>query len=119
MLDNFLLTIFYKYAELLQKKFSDDFQEVVSMDDYMPMTVSSPEEYEEIVNVSWFPQDRPKVASFPVTFPFSKLYPVCCIDIRDFLNQFYVFTDGHFQHPGIIDETLRKVCDYDYGHCAT
>jgi hypothetical protein len=111
MLDNFLLTIFYKYAELLQKKFSDDFQEVVSMDDYMPMTVSSPEEYEEIVNVSWFPQDRPKVASFPVTFPFSKLYPVCCIDIRDFLNQFYVFTDGHFQHPGIIDETLRKSLD--------
>jgi hypothetical protein len=58
-LDDFLLTIFDKYAELLQRKFSDEFLEVVSMDDYMPMTVPSAEEYEKIINVCWFPQDRP------------------------------------------------------------
>lgn len=38
------------------------------------------------------------------------MYPLCCIDIRNFLNQFYFFSDDHFQHPDIIDETLRKVC---------
>lgn len=37
------------------------------------------------------------------------MYPLCCIDIRHFLNQFYFFSDDHFQHPNIIDETLRKV----------
>ncbi len=37
------------------------------------------------------------------------MYPLCCIDIRNFLYQFYFFSDDHFQHPNIIDETLRKV----------
>lgn len=37
------------------------------------------------------------------------MYPLCCIDIRNFLNQFYFFSDDHFQHPNVIDETLRKV----------
>ncbi len=38
------------------------------------------------------------------------MYPLCCIDIRNFLNQFYFFSDDHFQHSDVIDETLRKVC---------
>lgn len=37
------------------------------------------------------------------------MYPLCCIDIRNFLNQFYFFSDDHFQHPNVIDETLKKV----------
>jgi len=46
---------------------------------------------------------------FPCVLPFSQMYPLCCIDIRNFLNQFYFFSDDHFQHPNVIDETLRKV----------
>lgn len=46
---------------------------------------------------------------FPCVLPFSQMYPLCCIDIRNFLNQFYFFLDDHFQHSDIIDETLRKV----------
>ena len=68
--------MFEKYAELLKTRFSEDFQEVisapfyspvgplltfaltqiVSTDDYMPMAINSPEEYEKVVNVSWFAQ---------------------------------------------------------------
>ncbi|KAF5266482.1 hypothetical protein FOXYS1_2670 [Fusarium oxysporum] len=50
MLDNFLLKLFDKYAELLKKRFSVDFQEIVSTDDYMPMAINTPEEYEKVVN---------------------------------------------------------------------
>jgi hypothetical protein len=46
---------------------------------------------------------------FPFVLPFSQMYPLCCIDIRNFLNQFYFFSDDHFQHPNVIDETLKKV----------
>ncbi|KAI9746449.1 MAG: hypothetical protein M1818_000162 [Claussenomyces sp. TS43310] len=71
-LDSFLLTLFEKYAELLKRRFSDDFQEViVSTDDYMPMPISNIDEYDKVVN-------------------------------------FYFFADDHFQHPNIIDETLKK-----------
>ncbi|RKL23147.1 hypothetical protein BFJ68_g1353 [Fusarium oxysporum] len=74
MLDNFLLKLFDKYAELLKKRFSVDFQEIVSTDDYMPMAINTPEEYEKVVN-------------------------------------FYFFSDDHFQHPNVIDETLKKSLD--------
>ncbi|KAK7437678.1 hypothetical protein Landi51_12031 [Colletotrichum acutatum] len=109
MLDNFLLTLFDKYAELLKRRFSEDFQEIVSTDDYMPMAINTREEYEKVVNVSWFSQEKSlEELSFPCVLPFSQMYPLCCIDIRNFLNQFYFFSDDHFQHPNIIDDTLRK-----------
>ncbi|KAM5362723.1 hypothetical protein ACJZ2D_012385 [Fusarium nematophilum] len=112
MLDNFLLKLFDKYAELLKRRFSVDFQEIVSTDDYMPMAINTSEEYEKVVNVSWFTQEKPvDQLTFPCVLPFSQMYPLCCIDIRNFLNQFYFFSDDHFQHPNVIDETLKKSLD--------
>ncbi|CAJ2506090.1 Uu.00g002200.m01.CDS01 [Anthostomella pinea] len=111
-LDDFLVTLFDKYAELLKRRFSEDFQEIVSTDDYMPMAINSREEYDKVVNVSWFNQDKPiEELTFPCVLPFSQMYPLCCIDIRNFLNQFYFFSDDHFQHPNKIDDTLRKSLD--------
>ncbi|KAI0165760.1 exocyst complex subunit Sec15-like-domain-containing protein [Xylariaceae sp. FL1272] len=111
-LDDFLITLFDKYAELLKQRFSEDFQEIVSTDDYMPMPIQSREEYEKVSNVSWFAQDRPiEEMKFPCVLPFSQMYPLCCIDIRNFLNQFYFFSNDYFQHPTKIDETLRKSLD--------
>ena len=34
---------------------------------------------------------------------------MCCINIRDFVDQFYQFTDGVAQQHLDIDEVLRKV----------
>ncbi|KAM0248704.1 hypothetical protein ACHAQJ_009345 [Trichoderma viride] len=111
-LDNFLLQLFDKYAQLLKRRFSEDFQEIVSTDDYMPMAINSLSDYEKVINVSWFTPDRPtEELTFPCVLPFSQMYPLCCIDIRNFLNQFYFFLDDHFQHSDIIDETLRKSLD--------
>ncbi|KAF7516040.1 hypothetical protein G7054_g14324 [Neopestalotiopsis clavispora] len=111
-LDEFLVNLFDKYAELLKRRFSEDFQEIVSTDDYMPMAINSLEEYEKVINVSWFsPEKEISELTFPCVLPFSQMYPLCCIDIRNFLNQFYFFSDDHFQHPTKIDETLRKSLD--------
>ena len=43
------------------------------------------------------------------------MYPICCINIRNFLNQFYFFSDDHFQHPNVLDETLKKVGQLEVG----
>lgn len=37
------------------------------------------------------------------------MYPLCCIDIRNFLNQFYFFANDDFSHPDVIDDTLKDV----------
>ena len=69
-----MLVLFDKYAELLKSRFSDDFQEasffhsflpkaksleqIVSTDDYMPMAITSMDEYDKVVNVSWYTSDK-------------------------------------------------------------
>ncbi|KAK3357714.1 exocyst complex subunit Sec15-like protein [Lasiosphaeria hispida] len=112
MLNGLQLTLFHKYAELLKRRFSEDFQEIVSTDDYMPMAINSLEEYDKVLNVSWITQDKtPEELTFPCVLPFSQMYPLCCIDIRNFVNQFYFFSDDHFQYLNVIDETLRKSLD--------
>lgn len=81
MFDNFLINLFEKYAELLKRRFSDDFQEVchwvdmnfyprekfsklmtsakiVSTDDYMPMPIQNIEEYDKVLNVSWYNPEK-------------------------------------------------------------
>ncbi|CAG8907365.1 unnamed protein product [Penicillium nalgiovense] len=119
--DDFLLTLFGKYAELLKKRFSDDFQEIVSTDDYMPMPIQTQEEHDKVLNVSWYSPEQPREEQvFPCILPFSRMYPLCCIDIRNFLNQFYFFANDGFANTNVIDETLKndlddllsqKVCD--------
>ncbi|OAX79450.1 hypothetical protein ACJ72_06231 [Emergomyces africanus] len=110
--DNFLITLFGKYAELLKRRFSDDFQEIVSTDDYMPMPIQNIEEYDKVLNVSWYTPEKPREEqTFPCVLPFSQMYPLCCIDIRNFLNQFYFFSNDDFQHPSMIDDTLKESLD--------
>ncbi|KEY82701.1 exocyst complex component Sec15 [Aspergillus fumigatus] len=58
--DELLLTLFKRYAELLKKRFSDDFQEIVSTDDYMPMPIQSLDEYDKVLNVSWYNPEKPR-----------------------------------------------------------
>ena len=39
------------------------------------------------------------------------MYPLCCIDIRNFLNQIYLFSDDHVQQSSVIDDTLKSALD--------
>jgi exocyst complex component 6 len=57
-MNSLLLTLFEKYSELLKQRFSDDFSEIVSTDDYMPMPINSVEEYDKVVTVSWYAPDQ-------------------------------------------------------------
>ena len=111
-LDGVLLTLFEYYSRHLKQKFSEDFAEIVSSDDYMPMPINNPDEYDKVVNVSWYaPETAQEDVTFPCVLPFSQMYPLCCIDIRNFLNQNYLFSDDHFINTSVIDETLKRSLD--------
>lgn len=112
LMSQLLLVLFDKYTDLLNERFSEDFLEIVSTDDYMPMPIQNSEEYEKVVNVSWYTPDQPVSGiRFPTAFPFSQMYPLCCINIRNFLNQFYFFADDSFPNPAIIDTKLLSSLD--------
>lgn len=95
------------------------------------MTINTREEYDKVLSVTWFVDDRgpeeltyvavlPLRSLFPLVrvltrrrlpcvLPFSKMYPLCCINIQNFVKQFSVFTRENFDHLNIVDKTLRKV----------
>ena len=47
--------------------------------------------------------------SFPCVLPFSQMYPMCCIDIRNFLSQAYSAPDDYLTRSTLIDETIKNV----------
>ncbi|KAL7273677.1 Rab GTPase-binding exocyst subunit S15 [Rhizina undulata] len=111
-LDTFLLIIFRKYSELLKTEFSKDFKAIMTKDDYMPMPIATQEEYDNVVNVSWYQPDKDRnQIEFPLVLPFSQMYPLCCIDIRNFLNKYYFFSDEYFHHQHVIDDELKNSLD--------
>ncbi|KAK4123255.1 exocyst complex subunit Sec15-like protein [Parathielavia appendiculata] len=112
IVDNFQLVLFDKYAELLQRRFGEDFQEIVSTDDYMPMNIKNREEYDLVLSSAWFVDEKsPEEVTFPTVFPFSKMYPMCCREISRFAKEFLDFTRENFDHPNTVDETLKKTLD--------
>ena len=47
--------MFERYSELLLRKFSADFDQIVSEDDDQPMMVSDQEEFDQVSGVCWLP----------------------------------------------------------------
>ncbi|SCV67991.1 BQ2448_112 [Microbotryum intermedium] len=116
-LNNLLLTLFERYSQLLQRKFSGDFEQIVLDDDHQSMVVNDAEEFDKVVSVSWLPASGEwsaaelKTPGFPLALPFSQTYPLCCIDIRSFTEQYYQFSDGFAEQHRDIDDVLRKALD--------
>ena len=100
-------------------------------DDNQAMSVKDQAEFEQVVAACWLApgeaehlatyvvttQDIPSLRlvvlfisqSFPRTMPFSQTFPMCCINVRNFVDQFYHFVEGVTQRHRNIDELLRKV----------
>jgi exocyst complex component 6 len=77
----------------------------------MPMSIASNRELDNVRNVSLFSLDE-LPSSFPQTLPFSQLYPLCCSKIRNFVNEYYMFSFDSLQAQHDVDEILRKVLIY-------
>ncbi|KAK4689058.1 exocyst complex component 6, partial [Tremellales sp. Uapishka_1] len=113
-LNGLLITLFQRYSELLLRKFSTDFDQIVSEDDNQPMMVNDQEEFDQVAGVCWLATGEMEslaMQGFPQAMPFSQTYPMCCINVRNFVDQFYQFTDGVSQQHLDIDEVLRKSLD--------
>ncbi|SPO31224.1 related to secretory pathway protein (exocyst complex protein Sec15) [Ustilago trichophora] len=111
-----LLTLFERYAQLLRDRFSKDFQQAMRETQHQPMVVSNFEELNKVLSVCWLkPGDDAILRSsgFPLSLPFSQTYPLCCMDIRNLVDQYYVFSDGFSfsQNHREIDEILKKSLD--------
>lgn len=113
-LNALLLTLFERYAQLLRDRFTADFQRAIRDSEHQPMIVNTAEELEKVLNVCWLrPGDAELLRGqpLPLALPFSQTYPLCCMDIRNLVDQYYLFSDGFSQHHRDIDDILKKSLD--------
>ncbi|CBQ69901.1 related to secretory pathway protein (exocyst complex protein Sec15) [Sporisorium reilianum SRZ2] len=115
-LNALLFTLFERYAHLLRDRFSSDFQQAMRETQHQPMVVSNAEELQKVLSVCWLkPGDDAllRQSGFPLSLPFSQTYPLCCMDMRNLVDQYYVFSDGlsFSQNHREIDEILQKSLD--------
>ncbi|KAK9448817.1 exocyst complex subunit Sec15-like-domain-containing protein [Limtongia smithiae] len=112
-LSSFMLTLFEKYSQFLKQRFTKEFQETVTQDDYMPMVINKRDLFEKIIAISWYKTDiDPAKMVLPCQLPFSQVYPLSCAEIRNFVDQHYSFSDEYTeQSPGQIEATLRNSLD--------
>ncbi|KAJ9475573.1 Exocyst complex component SEC15 [Pseudozyma hubeiensis] len=112
-LNALLLTLFERYAQLLRDRFSQDFQQAMKETQHEPMIVTSPEELSKVLSVCWLkPGDDVllKQSGFPLSLPFSQTYPLCCMDMRNLVDQYYIFSSDFTSHREI-DEILKSSLD--------
>ncbi|KAJ1019331.1 hypothetical protein NDA13_006248 [Ustilago tritici] len=113
-LNALLLTLFERYAHLLRDRFSQDFQRAMQDTQHQPMVVSTREELNKVLCVCWLkPGDGEMLRScaFPLSLPFSQTYPLCCMDIRNLVDQYYNFSEGLGGYREI-DEILKQTLDH-------
>lgn len=113
-LNALLLTLFRRYAELLRKRFSTDFQQAIREAQHQPMIVNDAAELEKVLSVCWLKPGEVEALQhqpFPLSLPFSQTYPLCCMDIRNLVEQYYSFSSGFTQYQREIDSILKQSLD--------
>ncbi|TFK71800.1 exocyst complex component, sec15 subunit [Pluteus cervinus] len=110
----FIIVMFEKYAKLLETQFSRRFEDIVRLDDHVPMKVSTDVEVKTVLDLVWIDEhqkEKIRTSPLPLDLPWSQTFYLCCQDIRTFIQNFYAFIEGVSQHHRNIDELLNKSLD--------
>ena len=107
-----LLMLFKRYSAYLRETFDKNFYKTMQEDDYMPMVISDPAMYKRIAEVTWYTPDPSETnKKFPKTLPFSQIFPLCCAEIKTFMNYHYSFLDNLQHDLSQIEDILRTALD--------
>jgi len=113
-MNGLILSLFRRFAELLRERFANDFHQAVREAQHQPMIVNNPNELAKVLSVCWLkPGEAEQLQKqpFPFSLPFSQTYPLCCMDIRSLVEQYYNFSGGSSQRIRDIDSILMQSLD--------
>lgn len=107
-----VMDILRQYEKFLIKKFVVDFQQTIEEDDYMPMVIKNKDLYLKIANISWYTvEDSELRKPFPRILPFSQVYPLCCAEVRNFLQSLETFMDDLEHDEGEVEDLIKNSVD--------
>ncbi|KAF9453043.1 exocyst complex component, sec15 subunit [Macrolepiota fuliginosa MF-IS2] len=113
-LQNFILSLFERYVNLLEIHFGRRFESIIRQDDNQSMFMDGGAELQAVLDVVWISEterDDIKKTPLPQALPWSQSFYLCCQEIRSFIQKFYAFVEGVSRHHRDIDELLSKSLD--------
>lgn len=105
---NLLILAFKKYSQISIFAFTKEFSKSADDDDAMPMSIYDMRLYKKITNVCWYEADTPaNEIQFPLTLPFSTIYPMACAQVRNFMGQQNSFLKDYYKYDV---SSLNSLC---------
>ena len=96
------------YNEVLMQSWVKRFRDIFDSDNYHPVQVNTPVEYDEIVDTIPYSDTQLEEVPFPKCFPFSAMVPRVYSEVKDFILSCVKFSEDLNLSPAEIDETVRK-----------
>lgn len=99
-----VLTLIFKdyFCPIMIQHFRLEFLESIQSDHYMPLVVTTKNQYDSVMQICWYKKDSsfaPKnVKSLPISFPFSEDYVHYCLGVRTLLQDIIDFTSEHYNN---------------------
>uniref|UniRef100_A0A8C8RXF4 Exocyst complex component n=1 Tax=Pelusios castaneus TaxID=367368 RepID=A0A8C8RXF4_9SAUR len=103
-----LLEIRDQYSEILLKKWSGVFRNILDSDNYSPIPVANEELYMKIVGQFPFQDTELEKQPFPKKFPFSEFVPKVYNQIKEFIYACLKFSEDLHLSSTEIDDMIRK-----------
>uniref|UniRef100_A0A9J7X0N1 Exocyst complex component n=2 Tax=Cyprinus carpio carpio TaxID=630221 RepID=A0A9J7X0N1_CYPCA len=103
-----LLEMRDQYGEILLKKWNQSFRQILDQDNYSPIPVASPEEYQRIA--CQFPFQDPELDKipFPKKLPFSEFVPKVYSQLKEFIYACLKYSEDLHLSSTEIDDMIRK-----------
>nr|XP_021333284.1 exocyst complex component 6B isoform X1 [Danio rerio] len=103
-----LLEMRDQYGEILLKKWSQSFRQILDQDNYSPIPVVSPEEYQRITGQFPFQDPELDKMPFPKKLPFSEFVPKVYSQLKEFIYACLKYSEDLHLSSTEIDDMIRK-----------
>ncbi|XP_076828549.1 exocyst complex component 6B isoform X2 [Brachyhypopomus gauderio] len=103
-----LLEMRDQYGEILLKKWSQFFRQILDHDNYSPIPVATPEEYRRVMGQFPFQDPDLEKTPFPKKFPFSEFVPKVYSQLKEFIYACLKYSEDLHLSSTEIDDMIRK-----------
>lgn len=106
-----LIDLFKVYITLSVSNFQKEYMDLSLDDDSQPITVDTPKQLSGIKD-SCFYELANLDLEFPVTLPYSIIYPGACLRLRTFIHGLYVFLETYYaKRLDILSQMISRAVD--------
>ncbi|XP_012286848.1 exocyst complex component 6B isoform X4 [Orussus abietinus] len=96
------------YNEVLMQHWVQVFRDILDADSFLPIQVSSQEEYDNVLGSFPYHDEELQQADFPKKFPFSAMVPKVYQQVKEFIYACLKFSEDLNLTQTEIDEMIRK-----------